>query len=138
MEGSNKSCCLGKILKLIEKLQRASDYCEEIDNSCLRPYLGAPISVECYNTRPITFYRCDNTLLTVDYTTTINGTVVSGTSNIFRIERVENCCAVCSILIPNPDTTAVNRPYITTNNTTTINLNCVCAIKCLGDTTVDL
>ena len=138
MEESNKTCCLGKILKLIEKLQRVSDCSEEIDNSCLKPFLGTPTSIECYNTRPITFYRCDNSLLTVDYTTTINGVVTTGTSGIFRVERVEGCCAICSILIPNPDTTITNRPYITTNNTATINLNCICAIKCLGDTIVDL
>ena len=135
---SNNYCCFGNILKLIEKLQKNS-ICQELtDNSCSKPFLGNSTNVECYNTRPITFYGCDNNLITVDYTTVINGETITGTSSIFRVERTNNCCVLVSILIPNPDETAVNRPYISIGQTITINLNCVCAIKCLGDTIVDL
>ena len=135
---SNNFCCFGNILKLIEKLQNNSR-CENInDNSCSKPFLGTPMNIECYNTRPITFYGCDNNLITVDYTTTVDGTELSGTTSIFRVEKVNGCCVLLSILIENPDTTATTRPYISINQTITINLNCVCAIKCLGDTTVDL
>lgn len=138
MVESNNQCCFGKILKLIEKLQRSCECQEATDNSCLKPFLGVPITVECYNTRPITFYGCDNNLINVDYEVTIDGVTSTGTSSIFRVERVEGCCCVVSILIANPNTSETNRPYITTNQTATINLDCVCAIKCLGDTIVDL
>ena len=137
MENENL-CCFGKILKLIDKLQRNSQCQEFIDNSCSKPFLGNPITIECFNTRPITFYGCNNNLITVDYTTVVDGDTLTGTSSIFRVEKVEGCCVLVNILIPNPDTTQTTRPYISIDQTATINLDCVCAIKCLDDTIVDL
>lgn len=138
MSESTNRCCFEKVLKLIERLQKSCDCQEEIDNTCLRPFLGTPANLECYNTRPITFYGCDNNLISVDYNVVVGGTTFTGRSDTFRIERTNGCCAVVTILIPNPDTNATARPYITTNQTATINLDCVCAIKCLADTIVDL
>ena len=135
---SNNQCCFGKILKLIESLQKNSCCEDDIDNTCSRPFLGMPLNIECYNTRPVTFYGCNNNLLEIDYSVVVGGTTLTGTSSIFRIEKVNGCCVTATILILNPDTTATTRPYITTNQTVTINLDCVCAIKCLGDTIVDL
>lgn len=130
----NNSCYIGKILKLIEKLQQTCECPEGFDNSCSRPFLGTPVNLECYNTRPVTFYGCNNNLITLDYTSDQG----SGTSSIFRVERVDGCCCTVSLLIPNPDTTATNRPYITTDQNAIINLDCVCCLKCLPDTIVDL
>lgn len=138
MSESTNKCCFERILKLIDKLQKNCECHEEIDNSCSRPFLGALTNFECYNTRPLNFYGCDNNLITVDYNITVDGETITGRSGIFRIEKIDDCCAICTILIENPDTTATTRPYITTNQTTTINLICVCAIKCLSDTIVDL
>lgn len=131
-------CCLGKILKLIDSLQKNSKCQDLIDNSCSKPFLGSPARIECFNTRPVTFYGCNNNLIEVDYSTIINGETLTGTSSIFRVENVEGCCVLVSILIPNPDIEDTNRPYILINQTATINLDCVCAIKCLDDTIVDL
>ena len=36
----------------------------------------------------------------------------------------------------NPDTTSIN-PYVATNSFFTIDLGCVCVIKCLTDTYID-
>ena len=138
MEDSKKPCSFSKILKLIERLQNRANCTEEIDNTCLKPFLGVAPTIECYNTRPVTFYGCDNNQLTVNYTTVINGETISGTSSVFRVESVRDCCVIVSLLIDNPDTTQTNRPFITTNNTAIINLDCVCAMKCLNDTIVDL
>lgn len=138
MTESNNKCCFGKILKLIEKLQRSCECDQTIDNTCLKPFLGTSCNFECFNTRPVTFYGCDNNLISIDYSTVINGETLSGTSSIFRVEKVEGCCVIVSVLIPNPDTENTNRPYVTTNQTAIINLDCVCALKCLGDTIVDL
>ena len=138
MTNNTNSCCFEKTLKLINKLQKNCECREEIDNTCSRPFLGNLTNFECYNTRPINFYGCDNNLITIEYSIVIEGETLTGRSGIFRIERVEDCCAICTILIENPDTTVTNRPYITTNQTATINLDCVCAIKCLTDTIVDL
>ena len=138
MEEQNNTCAFARILKLIEKLQKKNDCEQIIDNTCSRPFLGIPATLECYNTRPVTFYGCNNNLISIEYTTVVDGIQQTDTSSIFRVERVEDCCVVVSILIPNPDTTQTLRPYITTNQTAIINLDCVCALKCLNDTIVDL
>lgn len=138
MEGQSNNCGLGRILNLIASLQRSSKCESIIDNSCIRPYLGTPANLECYNTRPVTFYGCNNNLIAVNYTIITDGVVENLTSSVFRVESVQDCTAVVTILRENPDTTVTNRPYITTNQTATINLNCICAIKCLQDTIVDL
>ena len=132
------NCCFTKTLKLIDILQRSSEQEECFDNTCSRPFLGVNIPSLCFNTRPVTFYGCNNNLITVNYTTVINGETLTGESGIFRVEKVDDGCLTVSVLITNPDTTDTLRPYITTNNTATINLNCVCVLKCLPDTIVDL
>ena len=135
---SENNCCFTKTLKLIDILQRSSEQDECFDNTCSRPFLGVNIPSLCFNTRPITFYGCNNNLITVNYTAVINGETLTGESGIFRVEKVDDGCLTVSVLIPNPDTTDTIRPYITTNNTATINLSCVCVLKCLPDTIVDL
>ena len=135
---NENNCCFTKTLKLIDILQRSSEQEECFDNTCSRPFLGVNIPSLCFNTRPVTFYGCNNNLITVNYTAVINGETLTGESGIFRVEKVDDGCLTVSVLIPNPDTTDTIRPYITTNNTATINLNCVCVLKCLADTIVDL
>lgn len=132
------NCCFTKTLKLIDVLQRSSEQDECFDNTCSRPFLGVNIPSLCFNTRPITFYGCNNNLITVNYTAVINGETLTGESSIFRVEKVDDGCLTVSVLIPNPDTNDTLRPYVTTNNTATINLSCVCVLKCLPDTIVDL
>jgi hypothetical protein len=135
---NENNCCFTKTLKLIDILQRSSEQEDCFDNTCSRPFLGVNVPSLCFNTRPVTFYGCNNNLITVNYTAVINGETLTGESGVFRVEKVDNGCLTVSVLIPNPDTTDTIRPYITTNNTATINLNCVCVLKCLPDTIVDL
>ena len=127
---NENGCCFSKTLKLIDILQRSSEQDECFDNSCSRPFLGV--------TRPVTFYGCNNNLITVSYSTVVNGETLTGTSGTFRVEKIDDGCVTVSILIPNPDTTDTLRPFINTRDTATINLGCVCALKCLADTIVDL
>lgn len=134
----NNECCFSKILSLIDKLQRNSESHECFDNSCTRPYLGVNVPYLCFNTRPITLYNCNNELININYQYNQDGTIVTGTTNTFRVEKINGCCVTVSLLIPNTDTTDSLRPYISINQTAVINLNCVCAIKCLGDCIVDL
>ncbi len=134
----DNTCGFSKILKLIDSLQRNSLCNDSIDNTCSKPFLGNILTSECSNTRPVTFYGRDNNLITVDYTATVGGEELTGTSSTFRVQRVDGCCVVLNILIENPDATATTRPYISINQTITLNLNCVCALKCLNDTFVDL
>lgn len=133
-----RNCCFSKTLKLIDILQRSSDQDECFDNSCSRPFLGVNIPSLCFNTRPVTFYGCNNNLISVNYTAVVDGETLTGTSSTFRVEKVDEGCVTVSILIPNPDTTDTLRPFINTRDVATINLGCVCALKCLADTIVDV
>ena len=119
--------CLANILKVIDVLQNnAEDRCNE-NNTCTRPVLGILPDNICYNTRLVTFYRCDNSLVTLPYT--FEG--VSSTTTIFRVQSV-SCDAVTVLLIrDNGDGT-----YTNTNTFATINLGCICAIRCIGDTNI--
>lgn len=134
---NENSCCFSKTLKLIDILQRSSEQEECFDNSCSRPFLGVNIPNLCFNTRPVTFYGCNNNLITVNYTAVIDGETTTGTSSTFRVENVDEGCVRLSVLIPNPDTTDTLRPYINTRDIITLNLGCICALKCLPDTIVD-
>ena len=119
--------CLANILKVINVLQNnSSDDCN-INNSCTKPFLGDFPTIQCFNTRLITLYRCDNSLVTLPYT--FDG--VSDTTTIFRVQNV-GCDSVTVLLIrDNGDGT-----YTNTNTYATINLGCICAIRCIGDTTI--
>ncbi len=119
------SCCLGKLLKVIDVLQKNANGNDCFDESCTRPYLGSTPNIICFNTRPVTFYTKDGSLFTANE------------SSVFRVESVNNCCVKCRILRPNPDTSDVTRRFITTNEFITINLNCICAISCLDDIIID-
>ena len=124
--------CFNKILKLIDVLQRQTGETECIDPTCSRPFLGQGVNTICFNTRPVTFYGCDNNLISIEYTT--DG--VTNTSSVFRVLRVDDDCTTVSLLAPNPTPTEFT-PYINTGQTAIINLDCVCAIKCLNDSIVN-
>lgn len=129
---TEKNCCFSNILKVIDVLQRNAERFDNIDEGCARPFLGNLITLDVYNTRPVTFYTKDGSLYELPYT--LNGT--TGTSSVFRVEKIEGCCVTVRILIPNPEPTET-RPYIITNQSVTINLDCVCALQCLPDVIVD-
>lgn len=128
---NNNECCIADILEVINVLQCQAEKIDDIPNTCDRPFLGSISSNGSFvfNTRPITLYNSNNTLITMPYT--LNGN--NGTSSVFRVEKVNGCCATCRVLAPNPDTTSTN-PYVSTNNFFTINLNCVGSLRCLDDT----
>ena len=123
----NKENCLANILKVINVLQNNA---EKIDcnYSCTRPFLGETTNNLCFNTRLVTFYRCDNSLVTLPYT--LNG--VAGETSVFRIESVSDNSVTVLLLADSGDETY----NVNTNTFATINLGCICAIRCIGDTTV--
>ena len=131
MEKEN-NCCFSNILKVIDVLQRNAEKFDNQDESCSRPFLGNLIFGDVYNTRPVTFYAKDGSL----YTLPVVVDEIETTSSIFRVEKVNDCCVTVRILIPNPNPTDL-RPYVITNQTATINLDCVCALQCLPDVVVD-
>lgn len=128
---TNENCCIANVLEQIVRLQNRSEKLECFEEGCDRPFLGPTPTTICFNTRPITLYRCcDGELWSFPFT--LNGE--TGTSTVFRCEHVEGCCATCRVLAPNCDTSCNNNPYVSTDSFFTINLECVGALRCLPDT----
>lgn len=128
-----ESCeCLHDILETIVKLQH-HDHPKCSATGCDKPYLGPEKRFTCYNTRPISLYNCcTGNMWSFPYTANGN----TGTSTVFRVESLDDCCCTCRILC----TTVENgvTVYNATNDFVTINLDCVGAIKCYADTYIDL
>lgn len=127
------TCCLGKILQVIDVLQKNVERIDDINDGCTKPYLGNSTNVVCFNTRPVTFYTSNGKIVEASYQ--CNGS--SFTSSVFRVENVDDCCVTCSILEKDNDSTNTNSPYISTNQTIIFNLDCICAIQCLNDVIVE-
>lgn len=126
MCGNNNCEDLRDILCTIVKIQRRNNCIDEGITSCDRPFLGATTN-NLYNTRPITLYTCpSNTLWAMPYT--LDDT--TGSSSVFRVEAVEDCCATLRVLAPSTE----EETFEATDSFFTINLNCVGAIQCLPDT----
>ena len=138
---NNAGNCIMEILQVINVLQ--SNACpESCLLSCDRPALGGGPNCLVCNTRPIMIYTCcgNGTPWSMPTTRTnidCNDTTTPGAcSNVFRIEKIDGCCATFRVLAENPEPTALT-PYVATNSFFTMNLNCVCALRCLPDTFVE-
>lgn len=59
-------------------------------------------------------------------------------SNVFRVEKIDGCCATFRVLTDNTDpATSATIPYVATNSFFTMDLKCCCALRCLPDTFVE-
>ena len=132
----NNTCenCISDVLKVILLLQQSvcqNDSCLE---TCDRGFLGQSCATLC-NTRPVVLYTCGtgNEALAMPISRDPSETV---TSTVFRLEKLDDCCATFRVLAPNTDTGSMF-PFVTTNSFFTINLNCVCVLRCLEDTFVE-
>lgn len=134
----NEDCsCIAEILTVILILQKNAS-CD--DSCCLdtcdRGFLGCGTTVVGCNTRPVMLYTCCGN--GVAWSMPISKDPREGTtSNVFRVEKVDCDCATFRVLAPNPDTTDIASPYITTNSFFTMDLNCCCVLRCLNDTFVE-
>lgn len=131
---NNSSCCIGNIFEVINVLQCQALKVDDEPNACDRPFLGfaSNSNTFVYNTRPITLYTSNNTLIEAPYT--LGNT--SATSSVFRIEKTDCETATLRVLAPNPDTNSTF-PYVKTDSFIIVNINCICAIQCLPDTFID-
>lgn len=111
------------ILKLINNLQKNAT-CGSTNNSCTKPILGENNN-NIYNTRPVSFYLCNNNALTISYT--------NGETSIFRVENIDGNCVTVRLLIENDDNTISS-----TDEFATINIGCIAAIRCLKDISLSL
>ena len=57
-------------------------------------------------------------------------------SNVFRVEKIDGCCATFRVLALNTDTTSLY-PYVATNSFFTMDLKCCCCLRCLPDTYIE-
>ena len=122
--------CIADILKVILLLQQNVCQNDTCLQTCDRGFLGQNCTTFC-NTRPIVLYTCSSgsTPLALPISKNPNETT---TSTVFRLEKLDNCCATCRVLTTNSDNT-----YTVTNSFFTINLNCVCIVRCLDDTFIE-
>ena len=127
-DNGNCSSCISDIIKKILILQKKEFDCDNYVG-CDKPFLGPTIPTVTYNTRPIILYTNNGTPWTFEYS--LDDTNIS-TSNVLRIEGLDDCCVTCRILYPN------NGGYSSTNQFITIDLNSCGAIRCLNDTFVEL
>jgi hypothetical protein len=141
---NNNNCqetsCIAEILNVILVLQQNAcpDNCLD---SCDRPMLGGGPNCLICNTRPIMLYTCcgNGTPWSMPITkdTTTSCTAATTTcSSVFRVEKVDGNCCTCRVLTDNTDSTSLN-PYVATNSFFTMNLDCICCIRCLSDTYVE-
>ena len=136
MNNCNANCENGilEILQVINVLQ--TNACPEgCLLSCDRPALGGGTNCVICNTRPIMIYGCGSN--GTPWSMPISrDTTVDTTSNIFRVEKVDNNCVTFRVLVPNTDTTSIY-PYTSTDSLFTISIDCICAIRCLNDTYIE-
>lgn len=120
--------CIKNLLKFISLLQRNSLNTCALDGGCTRPFLGPIVNNTCYNTRVITLYKRNGEIFEATYTDQ-DGNL--NTSSLFRVSDVHHDC--CTLLILNEN----NGEYSSTGEYVTINIGCICAIKCLEDVVVE-
>ena len=133
-EVNNCENCIADILKVILLLQQSvcqNDCCLE---TCDRGFLGQN-SCLFFNTRPIVLYTCASGSTPLEMPISKDPSITT-TSNIFRLEKLDGCCATFRVLAPNTEEGSTF-PYEATNSFFTINLGCVCIIRCLEDTFVE-
>lgn len=123
--------CMADILKVILILQRSAGGNDSCLDTCDRGFLGQQCCPVCFNTRPITLYTCGtgNTALAMPISKSPTETT---TSTVFRLEKLDDCCATFRVLIVNE-----NNTYTSTNSFFTLNLDCLCVIRCLDDTFIE-
>lgn len=146
---NNNECSnsIADILKVILILQQNAcpDSCLD---SCDRPMLGGGPNCLICNTRPVMLYTCCGNgvpwsmPVCKDFTLACGNNQGNNTSDecstVFRVEKLDGCAATFRVLVPNPDNSCCNsQPYLATNSFFTMDLGCVCVIRCLNDTFVE-
>lgn len=125
---------IAEVLAIINVLQQNACSSESCLDTCDRGFLGCGTSSLTCNTRPVTLYLCNGTPLSMPIEKDSPTCEGSGCSSVFRVEKVDGCSAVFRVLAPNPEGPL---PYTATNSFFTMNLNCVCSLRCLSDTCVE-
>ena len=137
-----ESCrCIAEILTVINVLQQNAECCGDTClETCDRGFLGCGTTTLGCNTRPVILYTCSGNGTPWSMPTTRENVVCGEEgvvcSNVFRVEKIDGCCATFRVLAENTEPTALTS-YVATSSFFTMNLNCVCALRCLPDTFVE-
>ena len=125
--------CIAETLKVILLLQQNACSSDTCLDTCDRGFLGCGSNSLTCNTRPVMLYLCNGQPLSmpIEKDSTVDGPG-EGCSNVFRVEKLDECCCTFRVLSRNCDGT-----YSATNSFFTINLHCVCCLRCLSDTFVE-
>jgi len=128
MENSKR--CIYEILKKILLIQNKKEKEEigckkkKLENKCRKNY----------NTRPIIIYLCQGNILKSMFYDCEN----NGISSIYRIEKLDDCCATFRILKGDCSKDCeCSNSLKSTKNFITVDLSCICALQCLNDIELD-
>ena len=131
---NNENRCIAEILTVINILQeQASEVNETNLETCDRGFLGCGVTPQNCNTRPVMLFMNNNSAWAMPIEKESND---CARSEVFRVEKIDGCCATFRVLALNPNREC-DVPFVATNSFFTMNLNCVCALKCLPDTFVE-
>ena len=143
MCNNDQDCkCISEILKVIMILQQNANCADSCLDSCDRGFLGcSTTSLNC-NTRPIMLYTASSNgtpwRMPISKEATSCSDVEDACSSVFRIEKLDDNCATFRVLTLNTDpATSGIYPYMATNSFFTMNLKCVCCLRCLNDTYIE-
>ncbi|PEI93249.1 hypothetical protein CN679_08490 [Bacillus pseudomycoides] len=120
--------CVCDVVKFIDELQSA---CVDFicTSNCLNPMLGMPSSGMKANTRVFSLYTKDGQLFEAHFLT---ADCQRDMSEFFRVESVDDCCAVLRVLKLN-DGSFPTCNFENTDQCIIVDLNCFCAIACIED-----
>lgn len=121
--------CVCDVVKFIAELQSACDDFTCTAN-CLNPMLGMPSSGTKANTRVFSLYTEDGTLFDVEFLTT---SCTRDSSEFFRVESVDECCAVLRVLKLQDGSMGMCK-FENTDQCIVCDLNRFIAIACVEDT----
>lgn len=135
MCNNENSSCIAEILKVICVLQQNAECSDACLDTCDKGFLGCGTSTIGCNTRPVMLYTCcgNGAPWSMSTTKEVTNTI---TSPVFRIEKIDDNCATFRVLALNTDDSSIY-PFVATNSFFTINLNCVCCLRCLNDTYIE-
>ena len=130
---NNDNSCreIAEILAIINVLQQNACTSETCLDTCDRGFLGCGTNSLTCNTRPVQLYLCNGQPLSMPIQKDSTD-CTEGCSTVFRVEKLDGCCCTFRVLSQNTDGT-----YSATNSFCTVNLHCVCTLRCLSDTYVE-
>lgn len=133
----NGNRCMAEILEVILLLQKNADCSDSCLDTCDRGFLGCGATTCFLNTRPVMLYLCGCCSEPLKMPISKNFDEQT-TSPVFRVEKLDGNCVTCRVLTVNTDQTSNSlQPFVATNSFFTLNLDCLCIIKCLQDVFVE-